>query len=117
MGHSEGDKGRKVPEIIQYFVKGELLPPAFTYVVPTGEPTHHQGKSTIEACNNASQSPLFFTSIMASISLTDNSQGMPAEAAQEQVSGASEEAPQAQPEKKEHKYEPPPMHPTWDAQR
>lgn len=37
-GKSEGQNGHKVPEIIQYFVKGEFHPPTTQYVVPTGQP-------------------------------------------------------------------------------
>lgn len=37
-GQSGDQKDRKVPEIIQYFVKGEFRPQTTTYVVPTGGP-------------------------------------------------------------------------------
>ncbi|KAK7706257.1 glycogenin glucosyltransferase [Diaporthe eres] len=35
---------QKVPEIIQYFVKGEFRPKSTTYVVPTGQPPLHQAR-------------------------------------------------------------------------
>ncbi|ROW06150.1 hypothetical protein VMCG_04683 [Cytospora schulzeri] len=37
-GQSEDQKDRKVPEIIQYFVKGEFRPQTTTFVVPTAGP-------------------------------------------------------------------------------
>ncbi|KAL2279746.1 hypothetical protein FJTKL_13133 [Diaporthe vaccinii] len=39
---SQGQGQHKVPEIIQYFVKGEFRPKTTTYVVPTGQPPLHQ---------------------------------------------------------------------------
>lgn len=37
-GKTEGSAQREVPEIIQYYVKGEFQPPKISYKVPTGEP-------------------------------------------------------------------------------
>ncbi|KAG8159443.1 hypothetical protein KVR01_011104 [Diaporthe batatas] len=47
----------KVPEIIQYFVKGEFRPKTTTYVIPTGQPPLHQGRSTHDAYHHAPPPP------------------------------------------------------------
>ncbi|KAJ4389320.1 glycogenin glucosyltransferase [Gnomoniopsis smithogilvyi] len=131
---SQDDQHSKVPEIVQYFVKGEFQPPSVTYVVPTGEPPLHEGRSTNVAYHYASSSTqsdhkhvgqhqphhdqsdqFHFTQSVPSGSL--HVEGLEAEAGKEQFSGPSEGAPPVQHEEKEHKPEPPPMQPTWDAQR
>ncbi|KAL2279757.1 hypothetical protein FJTKL_13133 [Diaporthe vaccinii] len=54
---SQGQGQHKVPEIIQYFVKGEFRPKTTTYVVPTGQPPLHQGRSTHDAYHHAPPPP------------------------------------------------------------
>lgn len=120
MRDSEENQENKVPEIIQYFVKGEFQPPTTTYIVPVGEPPLQEGRFTNDAYQHQphhDQSGQFHSSqSIPSNSL--NVEGTKTEAGKEQVSGAPEGASQVQhEEKKEHKPEPPPMQPTWDAQR
>ncbi|KAJ4425235.1 glycogenin glucosyltransferase [Gnomoniopsis sp. IMI 355080] len=131
---SQDDQESKVPEIIQYFVKGEFQPPTTTYIVPTGEPPLHKGRSTSDSYHYASPSPWSdrqhdgqhqphydqshqsnFPQSAPSASL--NFEGLEAEAGKEQVSGRPEGPPRVQHEEKEHKPNPPPMQPTWDAQK
>lgn len=109
-----------MPEIIQYFVKGEFQPPTTTYIVPIGEPPLQEGRSTNDANlhqpRHDQSHQLHSPQSVPSNSL--NIEGTKTEAGKEQVSGALEGAPPVQYEdKKEHKPEPPPMQPTWDAQR
>lgn len=131
---SQDDQESKVPEIIQYFVKGEFQPPTTTYIVPTGEPPLHEGRSTNDIHHHASPSPRpdhqhdgqqqphhgqsgqsDFSQFVPSES--PHVEGLEAEAGKEQFTGPQEEAPPVQHDEKEHKPEPPPMQPTWDAQR
>ncbi|CAN8095537.1 unnamed protein product [Discula destructiva] len=108
-GGFQPEKERKVPEIIQYFVKGELQPPTITYVVPIGEPTESKGRFADEAYDHASPSP------RSSRQQQDDTKTEPGQ--DQQVSVASTGASLAQPGVREHKFEPPPMEATWDAQR
>ncbi|KAK2602180.1 hypothetical protein N8I77_008732 [Diaporthe amygdali] len=50
---TDATQKHKVPEIVQYFVKGEFQPKITTYVVPTGQPPLHQGRSTHDAYHHA----------------------------------------------------------------
>lgn len=123
-----------MPEIIQYFVKGEFQPPTTTYIVPTGEPPLHEGRSTNHSFLYASPSPWSdhqhdgqhqphhdqsdqFDISQSVPSESLNVKGLGAEAGKEQVTGPPEGPQTVQHEEKEHMPEPPPMQPTWDAQR
>lgn len=116
-----------MPEIIQYFVKGEFRPPTTTYIVPTGEPPLHEGSTAHSTSYHAqptshshgaseSQQQHHSEQTGSTYSFTHVGEKH-AEAGEEQVSGAPSGAPPAIHEEKEQKPEPPPMEPSWDAQR
>lgn len=141
---SHDNENQKVPEIVQYFVKGEYQPPTTTYVVPTGQPPLHEGRSTHNAAHYApesshpyhhhhhhdSQQQSYRESAQSegagqqyhvpysvpsdSFSVTE---GPKTEAGQEQVSGPPQGAPVVHHEERGHKHELPPMEYSWDAQR
>lgn len=50
-GQTKDQEHRNVPEIVQYFVKGEFKPPTISYVVPTaqGQYQQHSSKSSWDA--------------------------------------------------------------------
>lgn len=136
---SHHEQASKVPEIIQYFVKGEFQPPRITYTVPTGGPPPNEGRSTNDAHHYASSSPPHpyhqhngqhqprQSCVPQSVpSELLNVAGIKAEAGKEQVLGAPAGVPPVQheeivhrehKEQEEQKPDPPPMEPAWDAQR
>lgn len=107
-----------MPEIIQYFVKGELQPRTTTYIVPIGEPTHHEGRSANLAYDYAppsqqcKQQDGYYQPHR-----NHNDVGMKAEATQEHFAGAPSGASSGQPQDQESRPKPPAMEPIWDAQR
>lgn len=125
-----------MPEIVQYFVKGEFQPPTTIYVVPTGETPLHEGRSTNYAYHHAlppsrtrdhhdgghhephrdhaQQSD--FPHPVPGESFSDV-EGTKAEAGKEQVSAPPARAPAVHHEEREHKPEQPRIEHSWDAQR